>query len=97
MNLKYEAEHTGGINTITFIDEGWNFVTTADEKKICSWQFGIPVMIKHVLEPDMYPIPAAKVHPNGKYWVGQSMNNSIVVYDLKYGFKINRKKRFAGH
>lgn len=25
------------------------------------------------------------------------MNNSIVVYDLKYGFKLNRKKRFTGH
>jgi len=70
MTLKYEAEHTGGINTLTFLDEGKNFVSTADEKKICSWQFGIPVMIKHVLEPEMVPIPAAVMHPNGKYWVG---------------------------
>jgi pre-mRNA-processing factor 17 len=70
MVLKYEAEHMNSVNTLTFINEGRNFVSTADEKKICYWEFGIPVMIKHINEPDMSPISATATHPNGKYFAG---------------------------
>ena len=37
------------------------------------------------------------MHPNGKYFAGQSMDNKVVIYDCKGSFKLNRKKKFAGH
>lgn len=87
----------GSINTITFIEGGRRFVSTADDKKIYLWEFGIPVVAKHISEPDMQAIPAATMHPNGKYFAGQSMDNKIVIYDCKGNFKMNRKKKFSGH
>ncbi len=54
----------------------------------------------------MHTIPNAALHPNGKYFAGQSMDNKvpiflysfqIVVYDAKGNFKLNRKKKFTGH
>jgi len=45
--MSYE-EHIGGINSITFLDNNKRFVSTSDDKKIYLWEFGIPVVIKHV-------------------------------------------------
>ena len=90
-------EHLGAINTLTFIDNNRKFVSTSDDKKIFIWEYGLPVVVKHISEPSMYSIPAAVLHPNGKYFLGQSLDNKIVVYDCKNGFKINRKKKFIGH
>lgn len=75
LTLKYDAEHMSSVNTLTFNGDGRNFVSTADEKKICFWEFGIPVMIKHINEPDMSPISATAIHPNGKYFAGQQIDN----------------------
>lgn len=66
---QYE-EHMGSINTITFIDYGKRFVSTSDDKKIYIWEFGIPVVAKHISEPDMNSIPAATLHPSGTHWAG---------------------------
>lgn len=93
---KYE-EHLGAINTITFIEDNKKFISTADDKKIFVWEYGIPIVIKHISEPDMHAIPAATIHPNRKYFAGQSMDNRIVIYDCKGSFKANRKKKFTGH
>lgn len=93
---KYE-EHLGAINTIQFIEDNKKFITTADDKKIFVWEYGIPVVVKHISEPDMHAIPASAMHPNRKYFAGQSMDNRIAIYDCKGGFKLNRKKKFAGH
>ena len=45
----------------------------------------------------MHSISASCVHPTGKYFVGQSLDNKISIFDCKGGFKINRKKNFTGH
>jgi len=94
--LQYE-EHNGTVNTITFLDNNKKFVSTGDDKKIYIWEFGIPVVMKHINEPDMHVIAAAAAHPNLKYMVGQSMDNKILVYECKSVFKLSRKKKFTGH
>lgn len=66
---QYEG-HMGSIDTLTFIENGKRFVSTSDDKKIYVWEFGIPVVAKHISEPDMHAIPAATMHPNGKYFAG---------------------------
>ncbi len=73
-------EHLGSINTITFIDNNRKFVSTSDDKKIFIWEFGMPVVVKHISEPSMHSIPAAALHPNGKYFVGQSLDNKVFIY-----------------
>jgi pre-mRNA-processing factor 17 len=70
-------EHLGAINTITFIDNNRKFVSTSDDKKIFIWEFGLPVVVKHISEPSMHSIPATCLHPNGKYFVGQSLDNKV--------------------
>jgi pre-mRNA-processing factor 17 len=60
----------GPINTLTFLDYGKRFVSTSDDKKIYVWEFGIPVVAKHISEPDMNSIPAATMHPSGSHWAG---------------------------
>lgn len=87
----------GAINTITFLDYGKRFVSTADDKKIYLWEFGIPVVAKHISEPNMNSIPAATLHPNGQHWAGQSMDDKVLIYDCKGNFKQNKKKVFQGH
>ena len=73
-------EHLGSINTLTFIDSNRKFVSTSDDKKIFIWEFGLPVVVKHISEPTMHSIPATVLHPNGKYFCGQSLDNKVIIY-----------------
>jgi pre-mRNA-processing factor 17 len=70
-------EHIGAINSITFLDNNRKFVSTSDDKKIFIWEYGLPVVVKHISEPSMHSIPAVAMHPNGKYFVGQSLDNKV--------------------
>ena len=60
----------GSINSVTFIENGRKFVSTADDKKIYLWEFCIPVVAKHISDTNMNSIPTAAVHPNGNHWAG---------------------------
>lgn len=90
-------EHLGAVNTVTFIDGNRKFVTTSDDKKVYVWEYGIPVVMKHISEPEMHSMPSVALAPNGKFWIGQSQNNQIHVYGAQRKFGLNRKKRFMGH
>lgn len=63
-------EHLGAVNSITFIDGNRKFVSTSDDKKIFVWEFGLPVVVKHISEPELNAIFKAVMHPNMKYFVG---------------------------
>ncbi|OAD70602.1 hypothetical protein PHYBLDRAFT_126422 [Phycomyces blakesleeanus NRRL 1555(-)] len=90
-------QHLGAVNSITFVDENRRFITTSDDKTMRAWEFDIPVVIKYIAEPDMYSLPAVTLSPNKKWLACQSLDNQIVVYGARDRFRINRKKRFAGH
>jgi len=96
ISQKYD-EHLGPVNTVTFVDGNRRFVSTADDKKVFIWEYGIPVVIKHISEPEMHAMPFVAVHPNQKFFVGQSQDNQLLVYSALNRFKQNKKKRFIGH
>lgn len=89
--------HLAAINTITFVDENRRFMTTSDDKSLRAWDYNIPVPIKYIAEPYMYPMTRGSAHPSGKYVVYQSSDNQIVVYGTTDKFRQNRKKAFRGH
>ena len=63
ITLKYE-QHTGMINSLTFIEENQRFVSTSDDKSMRCWEFGIPLVIKYVAEPDMQTITTVSLSQN---------------------------------
>lgn len=89
--------HLAAINTITFVDRNRRFITTSDDRSLRAWDYNIPVPIKYIAEPDMYPMTNAAAHPSGKYVAYQSSDNQILVYGANDKFRQNRKKSFRGH
>lgn len=89
--------HLAAINTITFVDENRRFMTTSDDKSLRAWDYNIPVPIKYIAEPYMYPMTRSALHPSGKYVAYQSSDNQIVVYGATDKFRQNRKKSYRGH
>ncbi|KAH0055285.1 WD40 repeat-like protein, partial [Aureobasidium melanogenum] len=73
------------------------FITTSDDKSLRAWEYGIPVPIKFVAEPYMFPMVRSSPHPSGKYVAFQSSDNQIVVYASTERFRQNRKKSYRGH
>lgn len=96
MTQEYD-HHLGPVNTITFCDENRRFITTSDDKSLRAWEYNIPVPIKFVAEPYMFPMVRACAHPSGKSVAFQSGDNQIVVYASTDRFRQNRKKSFRGH
>lgn len=90
-------QHMGGVNSITFVDENRRFVSSADDKVLRVWEYGIPVVIKYISDPLMHSMPVVAAHPNRKWIACQSMDNSVMVYGARDRFKINPKKTFKGH
>ena len=88
--------HLGPVNTITFCDENRRFVTTSDDKSLRAWEYGIPVPIKFIAEPYMFPMVKSATHPKG-YILLQSSDNTIKVYSAGDKIRQNRKKDFRGH
>ena len=45
--------------------------------QVLIWDYNIPVPIKYISEPSMHSIPSTTLHPTGKCWVGQSLDNQV--------------------
>lgn len=89
--------HLQPCNTITFFERGRKFVSTSDDKKVLVWEYDIPVPIKYIQEPDLHSLPAVTLHPSEDYFVGQSMDNTIVTYECGERVRQIKKKTFRGH
>lgn len=88
-------EHQGAVNTVTFCEDGKRFVTTSDDKKMFVWDYGIPIVVKHIADPLMQSMPYVTLHSDGQYLACQSMDNKILVYDTHANYRCT-KKRFTG-
>jgi pre-mRNA-processing factor 17 len=55
-------------------------VSSSDDKKLFIWEYGVPVVTRHISEPEMHTITATAMHPSGEYFAGQSSDNQIVIY-----------------
>ncbi|KAK0714000.1 WD40-repeat-containing domain protein [Lasiosphaeria miniovina] len=90
--------HLGAINTLEFVDENRRFMSTSDDRSLRVWEYGIPVEIKTISEPDMFALTNSTQHPSGKYVLFQCSDNSIVAYSAASDkFRQNRKKSWRGH
>ncbi|KAK3057985.1 hypothetical protein LTR09_001062 [Extremus antarcticus] len=89
--------HLGPVNTITFCDENRRFITTSDDKSLRAWEWNIPVPIKFIAEPHMFPLTSSAVHPTKPAILLQSADNTIQVYNTGEKIRQNRKKDFRGH
>ena len=91
-------DHMGPVNSIVFCDNNKRFVSCGDDKKIYLWEFGIPIVIKHIADPSVPAITKTCAHPNGRYFLGQTQTNKILVFNTQdSGLRLNKKKKFSGH
>jgi pre-mRNA-processing factor 17 len=91
------SEHLGAISSISFFDDNRRFASTSDDKKVLVWEYGIPVVIKHVSDPEMHAMPYTAMHPDGKWLAAQSLDNRILLFSTARGFRMSHKKFFKGH
>jgi pre-mRNA-processing factor 17 len=85
-------EHLGPVNSVTFIDGNRRFVSTSGDAspQLFVWEYGIPVVIKRIAEPDMHSMPYVAVHPSQKFFVGQSQDNQILCFTAQNKYKLKR-------
>jgi pre-mRNA-processing factor 17 len=91
--------HLGPVNTLTFSDENRRFISTSDDKSLRAWDYNIPVPVKLIAEPHLFPLVASAQHPNKPSILYQSADNTIQVYNTsaEKTLRANRKKEFRGH
>ncbi|KAI7188994.1 WD40 repeat-like protein [Hortaea werneckii] len=88
--------HLGPVNTLTFTDQNRRFITTSDDKSLRAWEYNIPVPIKLISDPSMFPLVQAVSHPTKPAVLCQSADNTIQVFNTGEKIRANRKKEFRG-
>ncbi|KAI4834917.1 pre-mRNA-processing factor 17 [Plasmodium brasilianum] len=96
IELEYN-EHLQAINTITLCENNKKLISTSDDKKIFIWEYGLPVVVKYISDASMFSITSVSVHPSNNFFLCQSMNNIITVYEATGKFRLFSKKTFKGH
>jgi len=90
--------HLAPVNAIVFVeDHGTKMVSSSDDKKILVWEWDIGVPIKYISDPTMHSMPCLVMHPSLKWFVGQSLDNTIAVFQAGNRYALQRKKVFTGH
>lgn len=92
------TDHLESVNALLFVDNNKKFVSCGDDKRIYMWEFGTPVVIKNISENDLHTISTLSRRPDDKYFLAQSSDNRLLVFDIRDStLKWNRKKFFRGH
>jgi pre-mRNA-processing factor 17 len=92
------THHLAPVNAIIFVeDHGTKMVTSSDDKKVLVWEWDIGVPIKYISDPTMHSMPVLTLHPAHQFFVAQSLDNSICVFQAHDRFAMQRKKKFSGH
>jgi pre-mRNA-processing factor 17 len=90
--------HLAPVNTIVFVeDNGTKMVSASDDKKVLVWEWDIGVPIKYISDPSMHSMPCLVLHPSERFFVGQSLDNTVVVFQAGNKFAMQKKKKFSGH
>lgn len=90
--------HLAPVNAIVFVeDHGTKMITSSDDKKVLVWEWDIGVPIKYISDPTMHSMPCLALHPSGGFFVGQSLDNQIMVFQAQNRFAMQKKRRFGGH
>lgn len=91
------SEHLGAINSLCFLDNNRKFISCSDDKKVFLWEYGSPSALKHLSETEMNLVTSTALHAKGKYVLGQTSDNKIIVFDGKGGtVRWLKKKKFQG-
>lgn len=91
-------DHMGAVNSVVFCDNNKRFVSCGDDKKIYLWEFGVPIVIKHIADASVNAVTKTVPHPNGRYFLGQTQSNKVLVFNTQdAGLRANKKKKFQGH
>lgn len=93
---KYD-QHMGAVNSISFVDNDRRFISSSDDKVLRLWEYGVPVVIRHLSDPTAHSMPVTLLHPNRKSLACQSMDNAVRIFTIRDKFKPNLKKSFNGH
>jgi pre-mRNA-processing factor 17 len=92
------THHLAPVNAILFVeDHGTKMISSSDDKKVLVWEWDIGVPIKYISDPTMHAMPCLAMHPSQGYFCGQSLDNSIAVFQAGGRFAMQRKKKFTGH
>jgi len=90
--------HLAPVNAVVFVeDHGTKMVSSSDDKKVLVWEWDIGVPIKYISDPTMHSMPCLVMHPSQSHFVGQSLDNTIAVFQAGGRFALQRKKVFTGH
>jgi pre-mRNA-processing factor 17 len=92
--------HLAPINSIVFVEDDngtTKMISSSDDKKVLVWEWDIGVPIKYISDPTMHSMPSLVMHPSQKFFVGQSLDNNIVCFQVGQKFKLSKKKKFSGH
>ena len=91
--------HPEPVNAILFLeDHGTPMITSSDDKKVLVWEWDIVgVPIKYISDPIMHSMSTRTMHPSQQFFVEQSLDNQIVVFQAHNCFAMQWRRWFAGH
>jgi pre-mRNA-processing factor 17 len=72
-------------------------VSSSDDKKVLVWEWDIGVPIKYISDPTMHSMPCLVMHPSLRFFVAQSLDNTICVFQAGTRFALQKNKKFSGH
>eukprot|EP01080_Neovahlkampfia_damariscottae_P001804 gene1804-946_t len=89
--------HQGPVTSITFFDNNQKFISSSNDKTIRIWEVQVPMVVRKIRNYHMDQIKSVAVHPGGEYFIAQSLDNQIYVFDTTEKYKLHSKKNLTGH